>query len=1129
MRFLLSFILLLSLSVLTQAQTKLWGLNSSGGTSDHGTLGSYDPITSKWAVSYDFKELNPGGGAQPFYTELIELNGVFYGLTAYGGVNDAGVIFAWDPIANIYTKKIDFDFVGDKGASPQGSLTYAEGKFYGLTYKGGANDKGVIFEWDPVANIYTKKLDFDGDNGAFPKTSMTYLGGKLYGMTTQGGINKIGVIFELDLATNTYTKKIDFTASGGANPFGTLALYEGKFYATAYGGFIFEWNPMTNIYTKKVNISTKTSLTIKDGKFYGISPVGGANGKGSIFEYDPSTNILIRKFDFTTSVDGRDHQGKMTLSGGKFYGTSYSGGPEDIGTLYEWDPLSNIYTKKIDLTQMGGQNPYGPLAISNGKFYGLTSRGGVDKLGAIFEWDPSTNVYSKKVDFISSRASGWYPQGSLSFYANKFYGFVHRGANLNKGLDGLGAIFEFDPISGVYTKKIEFGTGVAGTSPSEYLTLYNKKFYGLLGSGQIYEWDPATNIYTKKVDFVSAAVVGGLVYNNGKFYAMTNAGGAFNQGSIIEWEIATNNITTKINFNGANGSTPYGSLTYANGKFYGMTSRGGVNNVGVIFEWDPSTNIYTKKFDLNTSISGGYYPFGSLLYYNSKFYGLAGYGGIYSVGLKLGGVLFEWDPTTNMYTKKVDFANATGDFPLGDLTQSNGKLYGMTREGGANDLGVLFEWDPSTNVYIKKIDLSNVTGGVPIFPRLLEVPVLDQIITFDALPSKTYGDIPFSLTATSTSDQMITYTSSDQSVATINGNVVTILKAGTTTIATTQPGNLFYNAASPVQQQLNIDKANQVIVFPVIQNKSILDQPFVLLATANSGLPITYSSNNASVATINGSTVTIVGVGNVTITASQVGSINYNTAQPIEQTFIVNKQDQTINFPSIASSTLGNIAFALNASASSSLPVSFSTISTKISLSGNLVSMLSAGQVTVKASQSGNSIYASALEVSQTFCINPPKPSITTSNLSIASLTSSATDGNQWFKDGVAIASATNSTLNVIAAGVYSVQVSVETCKSLKSDDLPIIITGDIFSNSTDAFFVYPNPVKQNLTINLKVFGKQRPVEIFIYNSLGMIVEKVSILGGKDLELSVSQYPSGTYIIKSAQGDSSNSVKFIKD
>ena len=66
---------------------------------------------------------------------------------------------------------------------------------------------------------------------------------------------------------------------------------------------------------------------------------------------------------------------------------------------------------------------------------------------------------------------------------------------------------------------------------------------------------------------------------------------------------------------------------------------------------------------------------------------------------------------------------------------------------------------------------------------------LEQTITFNPLPAKTYGDDPFTLTATSDAGLPITYESSDPAIASVSGNVVTIHKAGTIMIEARQPGN----------------------------------------------------------------------------------------------------------------------------------------------------------------------------------------------------------------------------------------------------------------------------------------------------------------------------------------------------
>ena len=86
-----------------------------------------------------------------------------------------------------------------------------------------------------------------------------------------------------------------------------------------------------------------------------------------------------------------------------------------------------------------------------------------------------------------------------------------------------------------------------------------------------------------------------------------------------------------------------------------------------------------------------------------------------------------------------------------------------------------------------------------------------QTITFAPLAPKTYGDGSFTLIATSNSSLPIVFQSSNTNVATVSGNILTILNAGTTTITATQNGNDCYNAATPVSQILTVNKANLII------------------------------------------------------------------------------------------------------------------------------------------------------------------------------------------------------------------------------------------------------------------------------------------------------------------------------
>ena len=206
----------------------------------------------------------------------------------------------------------------------------------------------------------------------------------------------------------------------------------------------------------------------------------------------------------------------------------------------------------------------------------------------------------------------------------------------------------------------------------------------------------------------------------------------------------------------------------------------------------------------------------------------------------------------------------------------------------------LVDGDPSTSFvdfrycHVEILD-SNDTDGDGI-PDLSDAnSMINQTITFGALTSKTFGDSSFSLTGSATSGLTLSYASSNTSVATVSGSVVTIVGAGSTTITASQGGNSSYNAAIGVSQTLTVNKAGQTILFTTLSAKTYGDSAFTLNGSSTSGLSVSYSSANPSVATVSGSTVTIVGAGTAAITATQAGNGNYNSASSVSQNLSVSQ------------------------------------------------------------------------------------------------------------------------------------------------------------------------------------------------------------------------------------------------
>ena len=77
-----------------------------------------------------------------------------------------------------------------------------------------------------------------------------------------------------------------------------------------------------------------------------------------------------------------------------------------------------------------------------------------------------------------------------------------------------------------------------------------------------------------------------------------------------------------------------------------------------------------------------------------------------------------------------------------------------------------------------------------------------QTISFAPIPSKTVGD-SFTLGATASSALPVSYSSSDPSVATVAGNVVTIVGSGSVVITASQGGDSSYSPATQVSQGIN--------------------------------------------------------------------------------------------------------------------------------------------------------------------------------------------------------------------------------------------------------------------------------------------------------------------------------------
>lgn len=144
----------------------------------------------------------------------------------------------------------------------------------------------------------------------------------------------------------------------------------------------------------------------------------------------------------------------------------------------------------------------------------------------------------------------------------------------------------------------------------------------------------------------------------------------------------------------------------------------------------------------------------------------------------------------------------------------------------------------------------------------------------------------------------------------------------------------------------------------------------------------------------------------------------------------------------------------------------------------------------------------------------PPKPTIT---LNGTNLNSSALNGNQWFRDGVAITGATSQTYNVTSSGNYSVQVTQNGCKSPMSELRAVVITSVVFIDNTHFIRLSPNPVKDEMILDFKL-DRIYQLNIDLLDLNGRVIKRWQHQQ-KGSRLNVSNYARSFYIVRAYSDD----------
>ena len=186
-----------------------------------------------------------------------------------------------------------------------------------------------------------------------------------------------------------------------------------------------------------------------------------------------------------------------------------------------------------------------------------------------------------------------------------------------------------------------------------------------------------------------------------------------------------------------------------------------------------------------------------------------------------------------------------------------------------------------------------------------------------ATPAITWGNPEDIVYGTALGAAQLNASSSVPGAFTYTPSAGTVLNAGsgqalTATFSPSDTAN--YNGAT-ASVAINVLKKGQTISFGPLGNKTYGNPDFTVSATADSGLPVSFTA--AGSCTIAGNTVHLAGAGTCTVTAHQPGDANHNAASDIAQGFTITKGTPTLTWANPADIVYGTAlgATQLNATA----------------------------------------------------------------------------------------------------------------------------------------------------------------------------------------------------------------------